>query len=209
MTPGGWCPWPYTRAHVRQRIELDIAYSRLLHSGEQFSTALNADSLRATLAEELPSMDIMNATISLRMRDKPQRLEPFFCLRNGKMLDVSVPDSDAQELLPPGVLPDNQRHSWFVLPLIFESEPLGVVVLEIESGLTVYEMLREQISTALKNIALHAEIVNKTAQHERSVQERLATTERMRSLSVLAGGVAHDLNNALGPLVALPDIIRS
>ena len=43
--------------------------------------------------------------------------------------------------------------------------------------------------------------------HERSVQERLAATKRMEALSVLAGGVAHDLNNALGPLVALPDII--
>jgi CheY-like chemotaxis protein len=29
----------------------------------------------------------------------------------------------------------------------------------------------------------------------------------MEALSVLAGGVAHDLNNALGPLVALPDVI--
>jgi CheY-like chemotaxis protein len=29
----------------------------------------------------------------------------------------------------------------------------------------------------------------------------------MEALSVLAGGVAHDLNNVLGPLVALPDII--
>jgi CheY-like chemotaxis protein len=31
----------------------------------------------------------------------------------------------------------------------------------------------------------------------------------MASLSVLAGGVAHDLNNALGPLVTLPDVILS
>ena len=43
--------------------------------------------------------------------------------------------------------------------------------------------------------------------HERSMQERLAATKRMEALSVLAGGVAHDLNNALGPLVALPDVI--
>jgi nitrogen-specific signal transduction histidine kinase/ActR/RegA family two-component response regulator len=43
--------------------------------------------------------------------------------------------------------------------------------------------------------------------HERSIQERLAATKRMEALSVLAGGVAHDLNNALGPIVALPDLI--
>jgi two-component system, cell cycle sensor histidine kinase and response regulator CckA len=56
---------------------------------------------------------------------------------------------------------------------------------------------------------LHQEIVRTLTLHERSVQERLATAERMASLSVLAGGVAHDLNNALGPLVTLPDVILS
>ena len=97
--------------------------------------------------------------------------------------------------------------SSLVLPLTFEAETLGVVVFERALGTAVYEMLRGQISVAVKNVALHREIVNKTALHERSVQERRAATERMKSLSVLAGGVAHDLNNALGPLVALPDII--
>jgi len=51
--------------------------------------------------------------------------------------------------------------------------------------------------------------VKKTMLHERSVQERLATSKRIESLSMLAGGVAHDLNNALGPMVALPDVILS
>jgi signal transduction histidine kinase/CheY-like chemotaxis protein len=68
-------------------------------------------------------------------------------------------------------------------------------------------MLRTQISTALKTASLHQQIVRQTALHERSVQERIATAKRLQSLSVLAGGVAHDLNNALGPLVALPQII--
>jgi nitrogen-specific signal transduction histidine kinase/ActR/RegA family two-component response regulator len=49
--------------------------------------------------------------------------------------------------------------------------------------------------------------VEKTALHERSVQERIATAKRMNALSVLAGGVAHDLNNALAPLVALPQVM--
>ncbi|MBI5265625.1 MAG: PAS domain S-box protein [candidate division Zixibacteria bacterium] len=48
----------------------------------------------------------------------------------------------------------------------------------------------------------------RAAQEEhRRMQERLQTAERMESLGLLAGGVAHDLNNMLGPLVGYPDLI--
>ena len=42
---------------------------------------------------------------------------------------------------------------------------------------------------------------------ERELQERVSRDERMMSLGVLAGGVAHDLNNILGPMVAYPDLL--
>ena len=44
-------------------------------------------------------------------------------------------------------------------------------------------------------------------QRERALQDRLMRSERMESLGVLAGGVAHDLNNILGPLVIYPGMI--
>lgn len=42
----------------------------------------------------------------------------------------------------------------------------------------------------------------------RSLNERLSRSERLNSLGVMAGGIAHDLNNILGPLVGYPDLIR-
>jgi PAS domain S-box-containing protein len=40
-----------------------------------------------------------------------------------------------------------------------------------------------------------------------TLQRRLEKAEQMESLGLLAGGVAHDLNNILGPLVAYPELI--
>jgi len=40
------------------------------------------------------------------------------------------------------------------------------------------------------------------------LQEKLKRSERMESLGLLAGGVAHDLNNVIGPIMAYPDLIK-
>src|SRR5262249_21610368 len=85
----------------------------------------------------------------------------------------------------------------------------GIIAFSYSDGINAYAAFRNEIAAALKSIRLREELVRTSMLHERSVQERLAATKRMEALSVLAGGVAHDLNNTLGPLVALPDIILS
>ncbi len=49
----------------------------------------------------------------------------------------------------------------------------------------------------------------KAEKDKQELRERLARAQRMESLGMLASGVAHDLNNILGPLTAYPDIIRT
>jgi PAS domain S-box-containing protein len=44
-------------------------------------------------------------------------------------------------------------------------------------------------------------------QKRRELEEQLERARRIESLGTLAGGVAHDLNNILGPMVAYPDLI--
>lgn len=49
--------------------------------------------------------------------------------------------------------------------------------------------------------------LKKIEENERKLQSELVKAERMKSLGLLAGGVAHDLNNMLGPLVGYPELI--
>jgi PAS domain S-box-containing protein len=50
--------------------------------------------------------------------------------------------------------------------------------------------------------------LKKAEQEKLILREQLTNAQRMESLGILAGGVAHDLNNILGPLVAYPDLIK-
>ncbi len=43
----------------------------------------------------------------------------------------------------------------------------------------------------------------------KDLQAKVERGARMESLGVLAGGVAHDLNNILGPLVAMPELVEA
>jgi len=47
----------------------------------------------------------------------------------------------------------------------------------------------------------------KAEEQKRAIQEKLERAERMESLGILAGGIAHDLNNMLGPLVGYPELL--
>ncbi|MBN2225968.1 MAG: PAS domain-containing protein [candidate division Zixibacteria bacterium] len=49
--------------------------------------------------------------------------------------------------------------------------------------------------------------LRRAEEHRKKLQEKLERAERMESLGMLAGGVAHDLNNMLGPLVGYPELI--
>jgi DNA-binding LacI/PurR family transcriptional regulator/signal transduction histidine kinase/CheY-like chemotaxis protein len=197
-----------TRSQARQRLTADVVFQNLLRSGERLSTAsLDGETLRRVVAEELAELRLKSAAISLYVAEDRRELTPFLWIVDGKVRSIGGPSFPASALLPPG---DSERRRTFcVLPLTYESEQLGVAAFELGTGFVVFPMLAGQLSAALKNVALHQEIVRTLTLHERSVQERLATAERMASLSVLAGGVAHDLNNALGPLVTLPDVILS
>jgi PAS domain S-box-containing protein len=68
---------------------------------------------------------------------------------------------------------------------------------------------RDASGVIVQSLAVVADVTERKRadrEHE-EVLAKLEKAQRMESLAVLAGGVAHDLNNILGPLVAYPELI--
>ncbi len=68
------------------------------------------------------------------------------------------------------------------------------------------EML-EQINERDARLRHEQNALNEAREREGALEKQLARSERMESLGILAGGVAHDLNNILGPLVGYPQLM--
>jgi DNA-binding LacI/PurR family transcriptional regulator/signal transduction histidine kinase/ActR/RegA family two-component response regulator len=194
-------------SQMQHRLLLDENYLRLLGVGEQASVAFDLASLRTALVKGLPSAGVTTAYLACVAGPNSELLRSAMCLRDGELTDSDAVEYPAHQLLPPGALTEDRRESLLILPLAFENQLLGVIAFSYSDGVNAYAAFRNEIAAALKSIRLREELVQTSMRHERSVQERLSATKRMEALSVLAGGVAHDLNNALGPLVALPDVI--
>ena len=195
------------RGQVQERIDLDNDYLRIVDLNRHLARAIDLSSLKQALLRMMPSLGIANASFSRYAEGSTVELEPWVCMLDGRPFDPPKLRFPARQLFPAGLWLDDRRRTRLVFPLLCEGERWGVAVFEYTGGTGGFQMLQDQVSVALSSIRLHQQVLEKTLLHERSVQERQATAARMEALSVLSGGVAHDLNNVLGPMVALPDVI--
>ena len=195
------------RSQLEQRFQVETMYNTLLDAANHILTALDVRSLRDGLLQALTGIHTKDLMISLFPEDSRQELETLVCFREGKACTRPVERVRATDLFPSHFRDSERQRTLFVLPMVSVVRMIGIFVIEAHDEFFDYQMLRDHIATSFKLAALHEQAINQTALHERGLQERVATAERMRSLSVLAGGVAHDLNNALGSLVALSDVV--
>lgn len=196
----------YRRAG-EQNLKDDALVDELRLSWERLATSLERPMLEQALATELPRLGIRNAFIAVYADAETEHLSPLLWLSDGVARTVSVDDYPSHLLLPTEALAHERRISLTILPLTFESEQLGIAALELPLGSEAYAFLREQIGSCIKATQIHEAMRVQERLHAQAREQERVTAERLRSFNLIAGGVAHDLNNALGPLVALPETI--
>jgi sigma-B regulation protein RsbU (phosphoserine phosphatase) len=196
-----------SRMQLQQAVAVDDSYFRLRTVGGETSVALDPSSLKQGLRKSFPAAGIDTLFLSCATGANSDEMVPLICLVDGHEVEPAETSFPVSRLLPSLALDLECRRTFLVFPLALGSQLLGVAALDYRDGSDNFAPFRSEITLVLRSIRLNQELVQETMLHERSVQERLATSKRMEALSVLAGGVAHDLNNALGPLVTLPDLI--
>ena len=192
---------------VQHRMTIDQNYRKLLVTAEQVGIALDWESLERVLLKSLPGTGVQTAFLSRFTDDSATELQPFLCMVDGQAQSPLPPAFPSHQLFPPHSYPELRRSTLLAFPLVFETQRLGIAIFERLPETHGYQVLRNQLNVAMRSIQIHQELLERTRLHERDELERLATSKRLQSLSVLAGGVAHDLNNSLGPIVALPDLL--
>lgn len=169
----------------RQRIEEQQAVWSLGRSSERLATSLGIPRLRETLTRELPELGIQNASVALVPDPrKLDELTPLLLLRDGVPVTPPVDTLIANLLAPDSVFhasPRNPNLHRIVMLLTFDSEFLGIAVLDTQCILSVYDALRQQMGAALKGVLLHRQVVEQIAVRERVERERVLEATRIAS----------------------------
>jgi len=68
-------------------------------------------------------------------------------------------------------------------------------------------ILHKDIPVGIRGILIDITAQKKAEENRRKIEAQLQNAQRMEALGILAGGVAHDLNNVLSGIVGYPDLL--
>ena len=132
------------------------------------------------------------------------------CIQN-KVVYVS--DLSKHESVMGQKLAQAGYYSTLAIPLTVEGRLIGVLVLERRprNGFSEAEVgfmrgLSAHVALAVRQAQLYQDL-HKAYDELRQTQQAIMQQERLKALGQMASGIAHDINNALSPIIGFSDII--
>lgn len=163
----------------RQKLEQQQVTTWLTWVSERLATTLSLSLLKEQLIEALPKLQIRHGAVSLYTGPRSRQLKVLTAIKDGVALAVDGEPFADVLLAPNALLAGDDGSHFVVLPISFETEMLGIAVLESGSLPSVYEGLRQQIAAAVKGAMMHHEIVAQVTLRERIEADRVAEEARV------------------------------
>ncbi|MFZ6031304.1 MAG: LacI family DNA-binding transcriptional regulator, partial [Chloroflexota bacterium] len=163
------------RAQVRYGIKNANQNTLLRQIEEKLVASFDLQDLFDVLAESLPKLGIPSCYLSLYEDARPHRyLQPApqystLVMAYKDNQRIALPPEGQRFptnlLVPEGLLPQSRQYSLMILPLFFQENQLGFLVLEAGLRETdIYTSLRSQISSALQGAMLVKGIEERSAE---------------------------------------------
>jgi signal transduction histidine kinase/DNA-binding NarL/FixJ family response regulator len=178
--------------------------------GSALITTFDVDGLMDVLAQELPRLGIPGCYVSLYENPRQPAGQARLVLAYDERgrLESQVADCRfaAPLLIPSEILPQERRYSYVVEALYFREEQLGFALFEESPHRgTIYYMLREQLSSALKGALLMHQLEEQTMKAEKA---RESAEKANQAKSVFLASMSHELRTPLNAILGYADILK-
>jgi PAS domain S-box-containing protein len=181
---------------LEDNLPIDFGCVCLWEPPEQFLTVMSVGAKSESLAKELGMLDHAHIPID------EDGLSRCVC---GELVydpDITLNQFPFTQRLARGGLA-----SLVIAPLLVESQVFGVVITArrqassfSSSDCEFLRQLSEQVALAAHQAQLHGAL-QEAYDELRQTQQAVMQQERLRALGQMASGIAHDINNALSPVV--------
>ena len=152
------------RAEALRRMQFQEQTAVLHDINQILLSTLGRTQLMDVIAEQLPRMGIDSCCLALYNKSTDPtdwaRLVLAYDRKERAQLEAGGRPFSAMQLVPRDVLPDDRCYNLVLEALFFGEEQMGFAIFEGgSSDSSIYEVLRGQISSALKRTELHAQVL--------------------------------------------------